>query len=180
MDESPRYEQFVRLLTRHEPSVRAYIRAGVSAWNDVDEVMQEVSLVAWRKFESLDSPEGFPHWLRIIAKYEVLKHRRSQARDRLVLDEDIVATLLDEGLADSASEDAHRGDERTALERCLEKLPAARRELVLKAYSPERPIQALADQLGKSPAAMYQLLSRIRSELADCVERTRAVEGGAS
>jgi hypothetical protein len=38
----------------------------------------------------------------------------------------------------------------------------------------------LADQLGKSPAAMYQLLSRIRRELADCVERTLAVEGGAS
>ena len=142
--------------------------------------MQEVSLVAWRKFESLDSPAGFPHWLRIIAKYEVLKHRRSQARDRLELDEDVVATLLDEGLADAPSEDAHRDDERTALERCLEKLPVARRELVLKAYSPERPIQALADQLGKSPAAMYQLLSRIRRELADCVERTLAVEGGAS
>jgi len=179
MDESSRYEQFVRLLTRHEPAVRAYIRAGVSAWNDVDEVMQEVSIVAWRKFDALDAPEGFPHWLRIIAKYEVLKHRRSQARDRLVLDEDVVEMLLDEGLATDSTEDEHRGNERTALERCLAKLPAARRELILQAYSPERPLQALAEQLGKSPAALYQLLSRIRRELADCVERSLAVEGDA-
>lgn len=176
-DESPRYEQFVRLLTRHESAVRAFIRVGVSAWSDVDEVMQEVSLVAWRKFDSLDAPEGFAQWLRVIAKYEVLKYRRSRARDRLVLDEEIVQTLLDEELATTAGDVDPRHDQRTALEQCLEKLPIARRELVLKAYAPERPIQAIAEQLGRTPAALYQLLSRIRRELAECVERTLASTG---
>jgi RNA polymerase sigma-70 factor (ECF subfamily) len=163
----------VRLLSRHEPAVRAFIRTAVSDWDAVDEIMQEAGLVAWRKFDTLDSPDGFLPWLRIIAKFEVLKHRRAAARNRLVLDDDIVQALLDEEAADD--NDRHR-ERQIALEKCLEKLPPARRELVLRAYAPDRPITALAAQLQKSPDAVYKMLSRLRRELADCV--TRSLAGG--
>ncbi len=67
------HEAFIMLLLRHEPMVRAAIRAVVHRAEDVDEVMQAVSLVAWRKFDSLTDHEGFGRWACVIARYEVLK-----------------------------------------------------------------------------------------------------------
>jgi DNA-directed RNA polymerase specialized sigma24 family protein len=40
-------ETFVRLLMEHEPRVRGFLRGLLPSWSDVDEVIQESSLVAW-------------------------------------------------------------------------------------------------------------------------------------
>ena len=65
-------EEFLRLWTHHEPELRAFVRSCVPRAEDVDEVMQEVSLVAWRKFSSLTGPAEFPKWACLIARYEIL------------------------------------------------------------------------------------------------------------
>ena len=55
------HESFVRALTRHERVIPAYIRGtGITRPEDVDEIMQEVSLAAWKKFDQLDDVEEFP------------------------------------------------------------------------------------------------------------------------
>lgn len=165
------YEWFVRLLTKHERAIRAYIRAGLPSPHDVAEVMQEVSLIAWRKFSDLENPEtDFARWATVIARYEIMKFRRNKARDRLVLGENLIELITAEGL------DEFRGREEqlSALEICLKKLPEARREMVLKAHASGSSIAQMAGRLGKKPNALYQLLWRIRHELAECVEREEA------
>jgi RNA polymerase sigma-70 factor (ECF subfamily) len=166
------YEDFLRLYSRHEPELRAFVRACLPLAGDVDDVLQEVSLVAWRKFPTLDDPTQFPRWACLIARYEVLKFRRTKARDRLVLDEDIVARLAEEGVEEIPVRRLHLD----ALELCLEKLPRERRELAVTAYAPESSMRSLALRLGRSEGSLYQLLARIRQELLRCVERTLAQE----
>lgn len=166
--DSGSHELFVKLLTRHERSLRAYIRAGVQSSEDVAEVMQEVSLVAWRKFSDLENPEDdFAKWACVIARYEILKFRRSKARDRLVLSDKVVEKINEEGISESDRRERHLSN----LEYCLAKLPEDRRKLVVRAYTPNFSIKNFAKSVGKSPDALYQLLKRIRSELADCLER---------
>ena len=46
----------------------AIARGGITA-ADVDEVLQEVSLVAWKKFATLDDPTLFPRWACLITRY---------------------------------------------------------------------------------------------------------------
>ena len=84
-DAESNHEAFITLLLRHESMVRAAIRAVVLRAEDVDEVMQAVSLVAWRKFDSLTDREGFGRWTCVIARHEVLKFKRARARDRFML-----------------------------------------------------------------------------------------------
>ena len=164
------HEDFLRLFMRHEPELRAFIRAGLPRAADVDEVMQEVSLVAWRKFPSLTEAAQFPRWACVIARYEILKFRRAHARDRLVLDEDILEKLAEEG----AEEMSIRHQQLNALEDCIAKLPSERRGLALAAYAPETSMKALAAQLGRTEGSLYQLLARTRQELLRCVELTLA------
>lgn len=59
MNDADANDAFIMLLLRHEPMVRAAIRSVVHRAEDVDEVMQAVSLAAWRKFDSLTDREGF-------------------------------------------------------------------------------------------------------------------------
>lgn len=164
---------FPRLLAKHDPSIRAFVRATIPRESDVAEVMQNVSVIAWQKFSELQDPETeFGSWACVIAKYEILKFRRGKARDRLVLDTDIVEQLADEGIEEAGA----RAQWLVALEGCLTKLPDAKRTLLLRAYDTDTSIQDLAIELGKKPNALYQLFSRLRSNLANCIER-KIMEG---
>jgi len=170
------HEDFLRLFTHHEPELRAFVRACLPRAGDVDEVMQEVSLVAWRKFAMLADTALFPRWACVIARFEVLKFRRAHARNRLVLDEDIMNKLAEEG----AEEMSVRHQQLNALDDCIAKLPRERRELALAAYAPETSMKELAAQLGRTEGSLYQLLARIRQELLRCVEITLAREAHTS
>lgn len=163
-------EQFVRLLTRHDRVIRAFLRSLLPNFTDVDEVMQEVSVTIWRKFSSLDDSSNFCRWACGIARIEVLRFWRSKARDRIVLGEDVEQLIANEGV----DQLAERQEQLTALEGCVEKLPEEKKRLVLEAYSGERSMKAIADAAGKSPESIYQVLSRLRRQLLKCIERSLA------
>ena len=79
------HEAFLRLFTRCEPELRAFVRSCLPRLQDVDEVMQEVSLVAWRKFGDLDDRGRFAPWACLIARgggtsQLETRRRRGQAR----------------------------------------------------------------------------------------------------
>lgn len=176
LDHAPRdpHDRFLTLLLRHEPGIRASIRAVVHRPEDVDDVMQAVSIVAWRKFDQLTDERGFGRWACMIARFEVLKFQRERARDRFVLDEALVSLILEE----AEEEVSDRGRRLSLLESCLMRLPESRRALVMQAYSPGCTTRALAERLGRTEDGLYQLLRRIRLELKQCVEGRWSEEGG--
>ncbi|MDG1897020.1 MAG: sigma-70 family RNA polymerase sigma factor [Fuerstiella sp.] len=172
-DETPDpHEAFLRLWMRHEAELRAFVRSCCPNAQEVDDVMQEVSIAALRKFSTLDDHTAFGPWACLIARYELLTARRRYARDRLVLAEDIVELLAEEG----AQELPLRQQQLRVLDRCMEKLPRERRELALAAYAKDTTIREMAAQLKRTEGSLYQLLARIRMELHRCM--TLALAGG--
>ncbi|NNC89379.1 MAG: sigma-70 family RNA polymerase sigma factor [Akkermansiaceae bacterium] len=171
--EDRNYEDFVRLFTHHEPKLRAFVRSLLPTWEDVDEVMQETSLVLWRKWSEFDPSTDFMKWGCVVARFEVLKHRRRKARDRHVFDPDLIEILAAEGADEVEALDARR----KALDSCLQQLPENQRRLVMAAYAPGRTIKEIAAQAGKSATALYKTLNRVRTALLECVERSTRKEG---
>ena len=84
------YEEFVRLFVAHEGRLRAFIRSLLPTWADVDEVMQETSLVAWRKFSRFERGTNFMAWAATIARFEALDHLRRRGREQLVFSTAVV------------------------------------------------------------------------------------------
>lgn len=161
------HETFVRAITRYERIIRAYIRgAGISRPEDVDEIVQEVSLIAWRKFDQLNDVDEFPRWACVIARHRVLEFRRNRFRDRLVLNEQVFDLLLDEALDETEEHEARLRH----LEHCLDELPPASRKLINTAYEPGASIDEMARSAGKKANALYQQLWRLRQLLRKCVE----------
>lgn len=163
----------MRLLIEQESAVKVFVRRLVPTWHDVEEVVQQTSLIAWKKFEELDNHDRFGGWLMTIARYEALKYRRSLARSPLVFSEQLA-----EQLADAAgSIDAPDADRRQALERCLLKLDQTRRELILKVHQPGFTIRQYAQQQSRPEQRIYKSVQRLRQKLLDCVKQTLAAEG---
>jgi RNA polymerase sigma-70 factor (ECF subfamily) len=167
-DSDDPYRIYIRLFTRHEGALRCFVRTLLPTWDDVDEVMQDVSIAAWTKFDRFDPQTDFARWAATIARFEVLNYRRSKARDRLVFDEDLIVVLADE----CQEEFAQSEQERRALDCCLDKLPAHQRELVLRVYAAGQKIKPIAEEIGVSPNALYKTLGRLRLILLRCIEET--------
>ena len=167
------YEAFVRLLVDHEPRLRSYLRGLLPAWPDVDEVVQNASLVAWRKFSEFERGTNFGGWLLTIARFEALKYRRGVARSPLVFSDEVWELLA----RDPNAEGDARNIRREALEQCLAKLPAAQRDLILKAHAPGARLNEIAQQSGGSEQAFYKTIQRLRATLLECISRTLAQEG---
>ena len=128
--------------------------------------MQGVALVLWAKFEQFREDGDFRSWAMGIARYEVLTWLRDRGRDRLVLAGDVAEMIAEETAIDVAQLE----QQRVALQSCLEKLTPKNRSLLLESYGSELMIQEVAANSGRSIAAFYQWLHRMRRLLLDCVQ----------
>lgn len=173
VDNDSNYELFMRLLLAEENAVKVFVRRLVPTWHDVEEVVQQTSLIAWKKFEDLDDHNRFGGWLMTIARYEALKHRRSMARSPLVFSDELAEQLADA----TGTVLAGDADRRQALERCLLKLRAEQRDLILKVHQPGITIRQYAEQQSRPEQAIYKSVHRLRQKLLDCVKCTLAGEG---
>ena len=164
-----RNEAFLKLLAQSEVVLRAYLRSLVNDRNYLSEVMQNTFIVGWKKYEQFSGNEAdFTKWLCVIGKYEALKFRQSLARDRLILSEELVQQIAGEGESDISSYSLWIDK----LEECITKLSPSNQELIKEAYSPDCSIKGLAKRVSKTPNALYQKLSRIRNQLAICMDKT--------
>jgi len=164
-----REEQFVQFFTRHERDLRVFIRSTGLDWVAVDDVLQSVGLVIWRKWDQFDPETNFMQWARVIARFEVLKYRRDLARDRHVFREDVMELLAE--ASEELDRQTQQEDYRNALQQCLQALPRRSGELIRSVYADDRPIRTVAQDTGKTATALYKTLNRIREQLRKCIRQ---------
>jgi RNA polymerase sigma-70 factor, ECF subfamily len=166
-DTNLQHEQFVRLFSAHEAAIRAFVRRLIPTREDASDVMQDVAVTLWRKFNPSHGDLDFRKWAFWVARYEVLAWRRDKARDRHVLDAEVLAILADDALARDEALDIQR----EALETCLQKLAPSQRDLLISAYSSKDGVRGVAEQSGRSLQGLYQWLYRMRLVLLKCVRQ---------
>jgi RNA polymerase sigma-70 factor (ECF subfamily) len=172
--ENNKEPKFIRLFMAHESELRCFLRTLLPTWEAVDDVLQEASVVMWKKLDQLENEESFLPWAKVIARFEALHARRTAARDRLVLSEETVILLAAESLDLPLDLLRH---ERRALETCLRKLSEEHREIVLLPYRESGGVMQLAEQTKRSANSLYKLLGRLREKLRLCVERELSPKG---
>ena len=158
---------FLRLFLKHEAALRAYVRMQIPTWDGVDEVIQEASIVMWKKFGQLDDPVHFLIWAKVIARFAALRYRRDKARDRHVFQDDFYDLLAweeEEDRAVSYDQQMH------ALRNCLSKIKPDYQELLLAPYANQGRLKKIAEASGRTPNSIYKLLYRLRRKLRQCVE----------
>jgi len=158
----------MRLFVRHERDLRVFARTLLPNWPAVDDVLQEASVVMWKKLHQLEKEEDFFIWARVIVRYEALRARRDAARDRLVLSEETLELLANEAMPTTGDE---LEQERQALKGCLKKLTDEQRELVFAASMRDGGVKELAEATSRTANSLYKLVGRLRAALRECVQR---------
>tara|TARA_R110002096_G_scaffold4501_19_gene21177 strand:- start:11502 stop:12047 length:546 start_codon:yes stop_codon:yes gene_type:complete len=174
-----REEQFLQIFLGNEEDLKCYARALLPTWEAVDDVMQEASLVMWRKLDQLRDPSEFLPWAKVIVRFESLKARRTAAKDRHCFSEAVFELLADQ---ETEPTEEQLGKERAALESCLGKMDSAQRELVLLLYRGHGAVAKLASESGKPVNSLYKKIRRLREKLTRCVSeqlRSSTIRGEA-
>jgi len=172
----PDHSLFMRHFLAAEPVMKAYLLSVAGDMHTADELLGGVSSVLWEKFGSYDVERPFCPWALGVARIEVLKWRQALARKREVLSPEALAAL-----ADTAAECAAEVDDRLIhLRGCVEGLSEPARRVLRLRYWRALRIRQVAEQLGKSVAAVEMTLVRARRALRDCIEgKLAASRGGA-
>lgn len=164
-------EQFVALLLRFGPRLKTFVATLLPLCQDVEEVVQESSLVAWRKIDtfrySSETPDAdFLNWVCTIGRFQALNYRRKHwGREKLFDDE-----VLDR-IAALQLQHADRLELRQeALQECLRRLTTKDKELLRLRYSSDISVETVAKHAGRTVSAIYKSLTRIRKALSTCIE----------
>jgi RNA polymerase sigma-70 factor (ECF subfamily) len=166
-NDSERTKEFLRLLGSHEERTNAYIFSLVPHWADAQDIIQEVRIRLWEQFDHYDATKDFGVWARTIAYYQVLAYRKtsSRCREQLGLESlELVAKTFDTNV--------RRFELRSSVMRkCIQKLTAAKRRILLRCYSGHETIRQVAESLGRSFETVRKSVFRTRNQLATCIRQ---------
>jgi RNA polymerase sigma-70 factor (ECF subfamily) len=175
-DPNAAQQRFLSLFLRSERDIFRYVAAMVPNIRDAEDIVQQTALELWKKFEDYDSLRPFTPWAcrfaLISVRRWVERHQRWQ-------------TLLKGGLAEELAlrREQLRPELEVRLERlegCLGKLPNDQRTLVEGYYFDKGNIEKVAQSSGRTVAATYKALQRIRQVLQLCVENGSNPEGSSA
>ncbi len=165
-------DDFVTLFSRYQRRLYLYILTQVPHPVDAEEILQETSVIIWRKAAQFQPGTNFFAWASQVANFEVMKYRSRRKREKL--------QFSDEFIEQVAAEAVTRSDElelrRTVLMKCIEKLRPHDRELIQQRYAPGETGKNLAESMHRPANSVYQSLGRIRRTLWECIQRQLAVE----
>lgn len=166
-------EEFVLLMTRHQRKIWWFINSLLPAPNAADDVLQETSLVLWRKWDQFDTDREFLPWACGVARLQVLRFVRENRSKREYLDETVMAEIAD--VAEKRIHHLARVETQVeSLRECIKALGDKDREIVEARYLRSLTVKQVADQAGKPLVTIYKKLARVRVKLMNCVKQRTA------
>ena len=158
--------EYVRLWTQYHRDVKRYVFSMLPRPADASEVVQEVSVRLWEKWDSYDQDRPFLPWAMRFAYLQVLKWRQGKAREKLIFSDDLLSQIN----ATNDYEEPLMEARRKTLTLCLEKLNKDDRRIVELRYGRHGAIKEEAKKTGVKMHKLYYALERIRIQLLNCIE----------
>ena len=137
-------------------------------------MLQETNVRLWEQQERYDGDKPFMAWARTIAYYMVMAHRSKVRRERMRMADDVLELLS----AEAEQMDEELVLRRQALNCCVDGLSESSRQVLHLCYFGGLSMKDAAAKLGRSEAATYKAVSRIRKQLQQCIV-TRMAGAGA-
>jgi RNA polymerase sigma-70 factor (ECF subfamily) len=140
-----------------------------------EDLFQDTFLVICERWEQFQPGTDFLAWALTIARFKYLasidpkRHRERR-----------MAEVFADACAAKPIEEASENERLAQLDRCVGKLPARARVLIDLRYRDGLDVPAVARQVGMSINALSTMMSRVRKQLRECIERHGVVSGDLS
>ena len=165
-------------LARHNHWLRTVVFARLGNLEEVDEVMQEVSLAAIEQKAPLADPSKIAPWLYRTAVLQSLLLRRRRGRQRKHVERYAQQAQVSEN--HSPASDPLRwllaDEQRRLIREAVSRLPRRDAELLLLKYTEDWSCRELAERLGVSVTTVETRLYRARGRLRNELTRFDVIE----
>jgi len=165
-----RYERFLELYSVNQKRVFVYILSLVPNRQDAEDLLQQTMMEMWKLFDRFESGTDFVSWGRAIARFQVLKFREKQQKEKgvLFLNNEAFEVILRESsrLPDDSN------DRLAALSGCLGKLRDRDKYMLSLRYEEGLTYHQIAEKLGRSMTMVYKMMTAIHTTLLHCIHQT--------
>jgi RNA polymerase sigma-70 factor (ECF subfamily) len=157
---------FVRLLSRHQGQIYAYILSVIGNYNDSDDILQETSGKLWEIFDRYEPGTDFLKWSLSVAYYRILEYRKKAKRSKTM----IYTDEFFKQLSDSAPNHLSRTREHLEkLKHCIEKLQPREASLIALRYNKSISVREIAARINRPIRSVYFSLTRVQHLLLKCI-----------
>jgi RNA polymerase sigma-70 factor (ECF subfamily) len=149
------------LVSRYQRGVYGIVSRMVRNPEDVDDLVQDVFVLAYRSIGRFRGDSSFGTWLHSIAVNTTIKHLRKM-KSRPMVSIDDPESGIEEALAASGnpspSESAEDGEQRRAVRRAVDELPEKHRVVVVLRYFEDYSCDEIANILNCSVGTVWSRL----------------------
>ena len=150
-------------LAPYAPMLQRYLFVLGGRGDRIDDLVQEVFVLALQKELPPDEPGRRAAFLRGVARNLLLRDRRSEAaRREIEIADEVWQRQCDDGDGE---------DRLAALRNCVAALPRKSRELLQRCYADGAGRAELGGEFGLAPDGVKTTLRRLREGLRHCIER---------
>jgi len=143
--QSGEIESFSILIKRYEEKIRRYARKFLADHEDINDVLQEIFLKAYKNIKSFDRKRKFSTWFYRIAHNELINALKKKKKFLPLFDFDVFLPSL---LWDRTLEqNIDRGEMTQIIDKCLDKLEPKYREPIVLYYFENLSYQEIAEIL---------------------------------
>lgn len=162
-------EEIMMLIASHQSALQSFLRTLVPMGGEVDDVLQRVNLVVWRKREQFELGTNFKAWSFAVARWEALSYLKERKREAWLLFDSELAQLVEEELANRKEPKWRQYQEE--LVDCLQGLSPENQRLVHDRYGLGMSVRECSRKWKRSEGGLRVTLHRLRASLRDCLER---------
>jgi RNA polymerase sigma-70 factor (ECF subfamily) len=165
-------DSFRQLVEQNHRRIRLYLGRYVQCTAEVDDIAQEVFLVAFSRLSNFRQESKFSTWLIGIARIKALEFLKSETKIRTSKRQFFEAEIAAEQIArlEKKHDQAERAERRIeAMQLCLEQLPHQSRALINRYYFDQQTAIDIAAKSDISAGSVRMKLLRIRQILHKCI-----------
>lgn len=163
-------EEFIRVFSKSQHRILRFVHTLIPNLADAEDVLQETSVVLWKKWPTFQRDKDFVKWACGIARLEVFQMFRQKKQNVLYLSESVLNQVADIAIAaiDNDWRSEASGD---ALDRCFAELLDSHQRVLRLRYHDGKTVQQIADECERPKSSIHDLLRKLRSTLLKCVQR---------
>ena len=165
-------DSFRQLVELHHKPIRMYLAKHIRCSADVDDIAQDVFMVAFRQMDRFRGESKFSTWLTGIAHNKALEFLRAKITERKKQSNFQQANIIKHQIS-SLKIQQHDfdflEDQLFALESCLEQLPARSKNLIDRHYFDQQSTVSIASEANEASGTIRMKLLRIRRILQKCI-----------
>ena len=160
------HSDFIKNFAAVQPSLYRYICSLIPNFSDADDILQEVAVISWEKYESFDTSQSFQAWIFGIARNKVLHSKRRFMRTQ---------NLLEKAFEEKAEEHFssislnHIEEKQDALNQCIENLDNKQQSVLQLRYDHKLKSEDIAEKLKRTSQQIRTQLFRLRTSLRSCI-----------